>query len=223
MLSMAPLGGAGFGSARIGETFSTGMQGGRPSFDVGDEGESRPDLRPAAVKSLLPSPTPPGSGSPPGIPPAAAPAVPQAPGIAPSLLAPRGPIASLPAQPGGAPPAAQVTDLGELSATVNTGYFRQLAAFAVALEAQAKGRCEPAAIRMLRERLTQWIEDLRSVGGNRELAAAVEALVVRLSAVLAAPANLAAEVAAIADALAKLASGEPPPPEKKKSRLAFWK
>ena len=86
------------------------------------------------------------------------------------------------------------------------------------------------AIRLVRQRLTQWVEDVRSVGGSRDLADAVEALVKRLSAALAAPANLVAEAMAIAAELATLAAGAPPPPappenpkEKKKSRLAFWK
>ena len=114
-------------------------------------------------------------------------------------------------------------EIEDLSPAVNAGYVRQLAGFAVDLDAQASGRCDPAALRRVRQRLTQWVEDLRSVGGNRELASTVEALVERLTAALAAQASLAAEVAAIAEALARLASGEPPPPENKKSRLAFWK
>jgi hypothetical protein len=91
------------------------------------------------------------------------------------------------------------------------------------LEARAIGRGDPAAIRLLRERLTEWVEDVRSVGGNHELAGAVEALVERLSAALAAPASLLAEATAIAGELAVLAAGAPPPPAKKQSRLAFWK
>jgi Ca-activated chloride channel family protein len=114
-------------------------------------------------------------------------------------------------------------DRGGVSAAVNAVYLTQLAALAVELGAQATGRCDPAAIRMLRQRLTQWIEDLRSVGGNRDLASAVEELVQRLSDALAAPASLSAETAAIAEGIAKLATGGPPLPEKKKSRLAFWK
>jgi hypothetical protein len=96
----------------------------------------------------------------------------------------------------------------------------QLATLARELEAQAAGRGDPAAIRLLRQRLTEWVEDMRSVGGSDELAGAVEALVKRLSVALAAPANLVADAIAIAGELAALAAGAPP---KKASRLAVWK
>jgi hypothetical protein len=135
-------------------------------------------------------------------------------------------VSSVAARPPGPPQGRErdaTAEIEDLSPAVNAGYVRQLAVFAVALDAQAIGRCDPAALRLVRQRLTQWVEDLRSVGGNRELASTVEALVERLTAALAEQASLAAEVAAIAEALARLASGEPPPPEKKKSRLAFWK
>jgi hypothetical protein len=86
------------------------------------------------------------------------------------------------------------------------------------------GGCDAAAIRLVRQRLTQWIEDLRSVGGSRELAEAVEALVRRLSDALAAPMNLASELKAIADELAKLATGAlPSDASAKPSRPPFWK
>ncbi len=112
---------------------------------------------------------------------------------------------------------------GASSAIATTAYLAQLATLARELEAQATGRGDAAAIRLLRQRLTEWVEDVRSVGGNHELAGAVEELVKRLSAALAAPANLIAEATAIAGELAALAAGAPPPPAKKKSRLAFWK
>ena len=110
-------------------------------------------------------------------------------------------------------------------------YLAQLAALARGLEGEVAGRGDVAAIRRLRQRLVQWIEDVRSVGGsvggNDDLASAVEALVERLSAALAAalaaPATLVDEATAIAGELARLAAGAPPPPPKKKSRLAFWK
>lgn len=111
----------------------------------------------------------------------------------------------------------------EMLADVNAVYLRQLAALAVDLGAQATGPCDPGVIRLLRQRLTQWIEDLRSGGGNGDLASAVEELVKRLSDALAAPAGLSAEAAAISEELAKLATGARPPPEKKKSRSDFWK
>jgi Ca-activated chloride channel homolog len=105
----------------------------------------------------------------------------------------------------------------------NDAYLAQLGELARGLEGEATGRVDVAAIRRLRQRLVQWIEDVRSVGGNDDLASAVEALVERLVAALAAQATLAAEAAEIAGELAKLAAGAPPPPPKQKSRLAFWK
>ena len=116
---------------------------------------------------------------------------------------------------------AQVADA---SAAVIAGYVLRLAALAVELEAQIAGGCDGAAIRLVRQRLTQWIEDLHSVGGSRELADAVEALVRRLSDALAAPMNLAAELQAIADELAKLATGaRAPDAGAKPGRPPFWK
>ena len=79
------------------------------------------------------------------------------------------------------------------------------------------------AIRVLRQRLAQWIEDLSSAGGTPALIAAVQQLVERLTAALAASAALHAELIAITEALIQLATGAAPPPGAKKSRLAFWK
>jgi hypothetical protein len=106
---------------------------------------------------------------------------------------------------------------------MDAAYLVQLATLARELAEQAKGGCAPAAIRLLRQRLTQWIEDVRSVGGRHDLISAVEGLVERLSAALAAPSSLPADMAAVAAELAALAAGAPPPPAKKKSRLTFWK
>jgi Ca-activated chloride channel homolog len=121
-------------------------------------------------------------------------------------------LPGLPPQPGPQPGAAGSKAEGgsEVSAAVSAAHVRRLAALAVDVEAQVAGGCDAAAIRLVRQRLTQWIEDLRSVGGSRELADAVEALVQRLSDALAAPMNLAAELKAIADELARLATGAPP-------------
>jgi hypothetical protein len=97
-------------------------------------------------------------------------------------------------------------------------YLVQLGQLARELEAHAKGG-NASAIRMVRQRLTEWVEDLRSVGTHGDLANAVEQLVARLTAALGG-ADLQAEAAGIAKELAQLAGGAPPP---KKSRLAFWK
>ena len=110
------------------------------------------------------------------------------------------------------------------SAAVIAGYVRRLVELAVDLEALIADGCDGAAIRLVRQRLTEWIEDLRSVGGSRELAEAVEALVRRLSDALAAPMNLAAELEAIADELTKLATDSlPRDAGTKPTRPPFWK
>ncbi len=98
-------------------------------------------------------------------------------------------------------------------------YLTTLGSLARELEAQARGRVDTSAIRLLRQRLTEWVEDLRSVGTAAELAAAVETLVQRLSAALALSSDLATEALAIAGELAQLASGAAPP----KPGRAFWK
>jgi Ca-activated chloride channel family protein len=108
-------------------------------------------------------------------------------------------------------------------APVASAYHAQLATLARELDAQGRGRADAAAIRVVRQRLTEWCEDLRSVGGNDDLASAVEQLVQRLSAALAAATNLAGETIAVAAELTRLANGAPPPPAPKKSRAAFWK
>jgi Ca-activated chloride channel family protein len=105
-------------------------------------------------------------------------------------------------------------------APAGSAYLAQLAALARELDAQGRGRADAAAIRLLRQRLTEWVEDVRSVGGQDALAAAVEHLVQRLSAALGRGADLASETIAVAAELAKLGAGTPPA---KRSRLAFWK
>jgi hypothetical protein len=102
-------------------------------------------------------------------------------------------------------------------------YLTQLAELARGLLAEARGRAEPGPIRLVRQRLAQWIEDVRSIGGNDDLASAVEVQVERLGAALAAPETLVSEATAVAAELAALAAGAAPPPAKKNSRLAFWK
>jgi hypothetical protein len=99
----------------------------------------------------------------------------------------------------------------------------QLAGLSRALLAEATGAAGSGAIRLLRQRLVQWIEDLRSVSGHEDLASAVETLVERLAAALASPATRVNDATAIAAELAALAAGAPPPPANKKSRPAFWK
>ena len=103
-----------------------------------------------------------------------------------------------------------------------SAYLASLDTLARELDAQGRGRADAAAIRILRQRLTEWIEDVRSVGGHDALAAAVEQLVQRLSAALASGGDVARETVAIAAELARYAAGQAPPPAPKQGR-AFWK
>jgi Ca-activated chloride channel family protein len=116
---------------------------------------------------------------------------------------------------GGAPAPAPAPSAG-------SAYLAALGTLARELEAQGRGRADAAAIRLLRQRLTEWIEDVRSVGGHVALAAAVEQLVQRLSAALASGQDVAGEAIAIAAELARYAQGAAPPPAPKQGR-AFWK
>jgi Ca-activated chloride channel homolog len=104
----------------------------------------------------------------------------------------------------------------------SAAYTAKLATLARELETLGRGAADPTATRLLRQRLVEWTEDLRSVGGHDALAAAVDKLVQRLSAALAAGGALAAELVAIAEELAKLTGGGPPP-RSLGQRLAFWK
>ena len=105
---------------------------------------------------------------------------------------------------------------------IGAAYLENLATLARELDAQARGRADRAAIRVLRQRLVEWVEDVRSVGTSDEIASTVERLVQRLSAALAADATLVDEALAVAASLASLAGGGTPAPTKG-SRVAFWK
>jgi len=111
-------------------------------------------------------------------------------------------------------------------------YLVQLASLAREL---ADGAAHPAALRRVRQRLAQWIEDVRSVGGHEPLAIVVEGLLRRLSEALAAPKLLNAAVTAIAQELQVMSTAPTPPtseptppateptPPSARSRWAFWK
>ena len=101
-------------------------------------------------------------------------------------------------------------------------YLTSLGTLARELDAQARGSADVVAIRLIRQRLVEWSEDLGSVGGSADLVAAIDALVKQLTAALASAA-LATELLAIAAALLRLANGEPPPAAPKPGRSAFWK
>lgn len=77
---------------------------------------------------------------------------------------------------------------------------------------------ERADVRIVRQRLAEWIEDLRSVGGDAALAAPVEQLVQRL-----ATGPTADELRAIAAELLRLANGGAPTSPPKPSGRSFWK
>ncbi len=123
----------------------------------------------------------------------------------------------------GAPPleVSAPTGAAQASEQMSSGYLTSLGVLARDLEAQGRGQADASAIRLLRQRLTEWVEDVRSVGEQNELATTVEHLIQRLSAALTLGTDLVTETVAIAQELAKLAAGTPPPA--KKSRLAFWK
>ncbi|MBA3457877.1 MAG: VWA domain-containing protein [Deltaproteobacteria bacterium] len=113
-------------------------------------------------------------------------------------------------------------EVREEAASIGDAYLASLATLARELDAQGRGRADAAAIRVVRQRLTEWIEDVRSVDGNHELATIVERLVQRLSAALTGGTAIAAEAIAIAAELVALAAGSTAPPPKE-SRVAFWK
>ena len=111
--------------------------------------------------------------------------------------------------------------LDRAAAPATAAYLGKLAELVRALEAQLRGSCELTALRLVRQRLREWVEDLRSVGADDALAAAVERLVQRLSAALAAGGDPRAEVQAVTTELARLAGGGAPP--RSSGRVAFWK
>ncbi len=112
-------------------------------------------------------------------------------------------------------------DVAKKGSAPASAYLASLAALSRELEARANA---PAAtLRILRQRLAEWVEDVRSVGTHDALASAVDEIVQRLSAAIAAGTSLPTTVTAIAGELAALAGGAPPPPPKPRARLAFWK
>jgi len=86
-----------------------------------------------------------------------------------------------------------------------------------ALAAELATATEALALRVVRQRLTEWVDDVRSVGGLDALAGDVDHLVRRLLATL--DVATAREVAAELVRIAQGDGGGGPP----RSRLAFWK
>jgi hypothetical protein len=116
---------------------------------------------------------------------------------------------------------AEVAASRESELPPSSAHLTKLAGLARELAAQANGSADVTALRRLRERLVEWLEDVRSVGSSARFAAAVERVVQRLSAALALGTGLAAEAGAVATELARLASGPAPAPTH--GRVAFWK
>ncbi|HEY5926075.1 MAG TPA: VIT domain-containing protein [Kofleriaceae bacterium] len=150
--------------------------------------------------------------------------MPQGPNASPPKPRPAPPSAAMTMPPPAPPPRARnVSDKSrnEKAETADaSAYLEKLAQLARDL-AHARGG-DLGALRLLRQRLTEWVEDLRSVGGHDALADAVEAQVKRLSAVLTGGGDIASEVMAISTELARLAGGGAPP-AKKPGRSEFWK
>jgi Ca-activated chloride channel family protein len=140
--------------------------------------------------------------------------------VAPAPIAPAH-VRAVPRRESGAGRPPRPTPAGGPSGSADR-YIETLGLLARELDAQARGRADAAAVRLLRQRLTEWIEDLRSVGGHEPLALAVEQLVQRLAAALAAGAALASAAALVAAELEHLAAGAAPPPAPPSGR-AFWK
>jgi Ca-activated chloride channel family protein len=115
-----------------------------------------------------------------------------------------------------------VTNKAEAKPTTSA-YHAKLDVLARELEAQARLSADVAILRVIRQRLTEWVEDVRSVGGFDDLAAAVEKLVQRLAVAIAGGTTVSTEAIAVAAELARLAAGATPPPAPKQSRAAFWK
>lgn len=164
-------------------------------------------------------------------PPRPAPAAPMAmPPPAGGWLSPRDAIDAMEEREAGLPslggPVVSSVSRGRVSFAPTDAYLASLARLVEALRAEAvklATQLDRAGLRLVRMRLGQWVEDARSVARG-ELADAVEGLVTRLSALLARPVAEAihGEVAAIADALAELADGVPPPVVRR-DRPNFWK
>jgi len=103
-------------------------------------------------------------------------------------------------------------DLSPLDTPDISAYLASLADLARELEGSAG---DARSVRVLRQRLVEWLEDVRSVGGT-QLAQAVEVVVARLGA------QDTDAVRAVARELAVIA-GQPTPAPPPARRVAFWK
>ncbi|HSD89614.1 MAG TPA: VWA domain-containing protein, partial [Kofleriaceae bacterium] len=103
-----------------------------------------------------------------------------------------------------------------------SAYLAKLATLARDLETEARGAASLGKLRIVRQRLREWVEDLRSVGGFASLADAVDQLAQKLGEVIATGTDLATQALNIAAQLATIAAGSPVPP-RSSGRPAFWK
>jgi Ca-activated chloride channel family protein len=101
-------------------------------------------------------------------------------------------------------------------------HLPQLATLARELNTEAHGIADASAIAHLCEQLGNWVVQFRQSGGDQLLADAIEGLVQRLSAALAAP-TLVADAIAIADVLARFGDGATPVRARRAGRSRFWK
>ncbi len=126
----------------------------------------------------------------------------------------------------------ELADVGcEGEAPLDTAAYRDtLRAIALDLDAAAtRGATTHTAYARIHRRLREWLEDLRSVGADEDLANAVERVAIRIHAAFSkAAAQLAAHMHALAAELLALAGADEPPtaepPGRARSgRAAFWK
>jgi hypothetical protein len=100
-----------------------------------------------------------------------------------------------------------------------SAYLAKLATLARELAAEGQGAANLGKLRMLRQRLREWVEDVRSVGGFDSLADAVNRLALKLDDAIAA-ADVSTQVAAVATQLANIASNSG---VHSSGRREFWK
>lgn len=146
---------------------------------------------------------------------------------APSPMRMRAPVAQAFGMPAGGPPPApgamapmpQMPVQRREEPTDASAYLAKLAELARDLETQARAN-HVGALRLLRQRLAEWVEDLRSVGGHDALADAVQRQAERLTAALASG-DAGRGALEVATELARLASSGTPP--RGKGRVDFWR
>ncbi len=146
---------------------------------------------------------------------------------APSPMRMRAPVAQAFGMPAGGPPPApgamapmpQMPVQRREEPTDASAYLAKLAELARDLDMQARAN-HIGALRLLRQRLAEWVEDLRSVGGHDALADAVQRQAERLTAALASG-DAGRGALEVATELARLASSGTPP--RGKGRVDFWR